>query len=210
MTAAVVETSAPTIFSTIRSASRPVRLYSKEQLHLGLSARRTGGGQRDQGSPVGESPSLEDGPGAGLSYVVPRQSPDRARQSLGVAMLRDPNVSGGVMPGRRAQRICQGGTSGPSSIAMRNVSERDKDGDTSDTLRTHTGTTHVRTYMHMGSSVPFTSVCVDPQLSPPPDKHSWMVLGCMSVGTHTCDSITEDSRLDCSAPSAGAPLSGPG
>ena len=45
-------------------------LYSKEQLHLGLSARRTGGGQRDQGSPVGESPSLEDGPGAGLSYVV--------------------------------------------------------------------------------------------------------------------------------------------
>ena len=26
-------------------------LYSKEQLHLGLSARRTGGGQRDQGSP---------------------------------------------------------------------------------------------------------------------------------------------------------------
>ena len=70
-TAAVVETSAaPTIFSTIRSASRPVRLYSKEQLHLGLSAHRTGGGQRDQGSPVGESPSLEDGPGAGLSYVV--------------------------------------------------------------------------------------------------------------------------------------------
>ena len=47
-----------------------MRLYSKEQLHLGLSARRTGGGQRDQGSPVGESPSLEDGPGAGLSYVV--------------------------------------------------------------------------------------------------------------------------------------------
>mgnify|MGYP000075802225 CR=1 FL=1 len=54
-------------------------------------------------------------------------------------MLRDPNVSGGVMPGRRAQRICQGGTSGPSGIAMRNVSVRGKDGDTSDTLRTHTG-----------------------------------------------------------------------
>ena len=26
--------------------------------------------------------------------------------TMGVAMLRDPNVSGGVMPGRRAQRIC--------------------------------------------------------------------------------------------------------
>ena len=49
-------------------------------------------------------------------------------------MLRDPNVSGGVMPGRRAQRICQGGTSGPSGIAMRNVTERDKSRRTPPTL----------------------------------------------------------------------------
>ena len=54
-------------------------------------------------------------------------------------MLRDPNVSGGVMPGRRAQRICQGGTSGPSSIAIVNVTERAKPAVTTDTLRTHTG-----------------------------------------------------------------------
>ena len=68
-------------------------------------------------------------------------------------MLRDPNVSGGVMPGRRAQRICQGGTSEPSSIAMRNASERDKVGEHLRHSADSHGTTHVRTYMHMGSSV---------------------------------------------------------
>ena len=68
-------------------------------------------------------------------------------------MLRDPNVSGGVMPGRRAQRICQGGTSGPSGIAVRNVTERDKAGGHLRHSADSHGTTHVRTYMHMGSSV---------------------------------------------------------
>ena len=73
-----------------------MRLYSKEQLHLGLSARRTGGGQRDQGSPVGESPSLEDGPGAGLSYEVdPTMTAlDFGRaKSLEPAELREANVA---------------------------------------------------------------------------------------------------------------------
>ena len=66
-------------------------LYSKEQLHLGLSARRTGGGQRDQGSPVGESPSLEDGPGAGLSYVVIMLGADD--------FVEHPNVKAGTLFG---------------------------------------------------------------------------------------------------------------
>ena len=40
-----------------------------------------------------------------------------ARMDVGIAVLRARTVSGGAMPGLRAQRICQGGTSGPSSIA---------------------------------------------------------------------------------------------
>ena len=78
-------------------------------------------------------------------------------------MLRDPNVSGGVMPGRRAQRICQGGTSGPSGIAMRNVSVRGKDGDTSDTLRTHTG--RHKSALTCTQDPVYGHMCVDPQLS---------------------------------------------
>jgi hypothetical protein len=78
-------------------------------------------------------------------------------------MLRDPNVSGGVMPGRRAQRICQGGTSGPSGIAMRNVSVRGNDGDTSDTLRTHTG--RHKSALTCTRDPVYGHMCVDPQLS---------------------------------------------
>ena len=56
------------------------------------------------------------------------------------------------MPGLRAQRICQGGTSGPSSIASGmsvNMSQSKQGSDTPDSHRT----TQVRSYMHTGSSV---------------------------------------------------------
>ena len=113
------------------------------------------------------------------------------------------------MPGRRAQRICQGGTSGPSSIAIVNVSERAKPADTSDTLRTHTGRHTSAVTCTRDPVYSHKRVCGSAAVSPP-DKHSWLVLGCMSVGTHTYDSITQDSSSDCSAPGGGAPLSGPG
>ena len=48
--AVVVDPSTPMIFSAGRRAPRPARPYSKWRRDLLLSARRTGGGRRDQGS----------------------------------------------------------------------------------------------------------------------------------------------------------------
>ena len=80
------------------------------------------------------------------------EAPVGTGATIGIAVLRARTVSGGAMPGLRAQRICQGGTSGPSSIASGmsvNMSQSKQGTDAPDSHRT----TQVRSYMHTGSSV---------------------------------------------------------
>ena len=75
------------------------------------------------------------------------------------------------MPGLRAQRICQGGTSGPSSIASGmsvNMSQSKQGTDAPDSHRT----TQVRSYMHTGSSVR-SHVCGSATVTPPGQALGW-------------------------------------
>ena len=145
--------------------------------------------------------SQGSGPGREPSGRPTSSAEDEAE--VGIAVLRARTVSGGAMPGLRAQRICQGGTSGPSSIASGmsvNMSQSKQGTDAPDSHRT----TQVRSYMHTGSSVR-SQACVWIRNCHPPRTSARLALGCSVKGTHTCDSITQHSSSDRSAPGGRSP-----